>query len=62
MIELLAVLFGTVAALLGAAAAVGWQRAARAEARVRQAGRTRAALADLVEPRPLGDTLVSRRG
>lgn len=61
MIELFAVLLGTIAALLGAAAAVGWQRVARAEARVRQAGRTRAALAYLVDPRPLGDTLVSRR-
>ena len=60
MIAVLAVLFGTLAALAAAAATVGWQRAARAEALGRRGGRSREALAELAT-RPPGDTLVSRR-
>ncbi len=59
-VELLAVMFGTIAALFGAFAAVGWQRAARAEALGRRGGRSREALAELATLPP-GDTLVSRR-
>lgn len=60
MIAVLAVLFGSLAALAGAFAAVGWQRAARAEALGRRGGRSREALVELAT-RPPGDTLVSRR-
>ena len=53
MIAVLAVLFGSLAALAGALATVGWQRAARAAERERWQRRRREALAEIVDPPPL---------
>lgn len=67
MVALLAVLFGGLAALLGAAATVGWQRAGRAQDEARRRRHVRAARRVIVDvvtvaPRsPRTGTLISRR-